>query len=92
MQVLTRMQAWLGLGTLTLTKTLTPTSCQVLTRMQAQLIRLNEKVATLPPAAEGARPLVVMYGHSMCGAALAILTGNGKQVDGESYLYRLPKA
>ena len=42
---------------------------QVLTRMQAQLIRLNEKVATLPPAAEGARPLVVMYGHSMCGAA-----------------------
>ena len=47
MQVLTRMQAWLGLGTLTLTKTLTPTSCQVLTRMQAQLIRLNEKVAPL---------------------------------------------
>ena len=70
---------------------------QVLTRMQAQLIRLNEKVATLPPPADGARPLVVMYGHSMCGAALAILTGNGKQVDGENYLgfdgkYIMPNA
>ena len=70
---------------------------QVLTRMQAQLIRLNAKVATLPPPADGARPLVVMYGHSMCGAALAILTGNGKQVDGKNYLgfdgkYIMPNA
>ena len=35
----------------------------MLTRMQAQLIRINEKVATLPAAAEGAegaRPLVVI--------------------------------
>ena len=65
--------------------------------MQAQLIRLNQKVATLPPPADGAWPLVVMYGHSMCGAALAILTGNGKQVDGENYLgfdgkYIMPNA
>ena len=27
-------------------------------------------------------PLVLMYGHSMAGAALGILTGNGKRVDG----------
>ena len=51
---------------------------QVLTRMNGVLVRLNERMAA---AAEGRRPLVVMYGHSMCGAALSILTGNGKQVD-----------
>ena len=62
---------------------------EVLTRMNGVLARLNERMAG---AAEGGkRPLVVMYGHSMCGAALAILTGNGKQVEGESYLYLLPK-
>jgi broad specificity phosphatase PhoE len=67
---------------------------EVLTRMNGVLARLNERMAV---AAEGRRPLVVMYGHSMCGAALAILTGNGKQVDGESYLgfdgkYIMPNA
>ena len=48
-------------------------------------------------AAESRRPLVVMYGHSMCGAALQILTGGGKVVDGESFLgfdgkYIMPNA
>eukprot|EP00321_Phaeocystis_globosa_P001162 CAMPEP_0118829394 /NCGR_PEP_ID=MMETSP1162-20130426/23067_1 /TAXON_ID=33656 /ORGANISM="Phaeocystis Sp, Strain CCMP2710" /LENGTH=288 /DNA_ID=CAMNT_0006760567 /DNA_START=77 /DNA_END=943 /DNA_ORIENTATION=+ len=67
---------------------------EVLTRMNGVLARLNERMAG---AAEGRRPLVVMYGHSMCGAALSILTGNGKQVDGESYLgfdgkYIMPNA
>ena len=68
---------------------------EVLTRMNGVLARLNERMAG---AAEGGkRPLVVMYGHSMCGAALAILTGNGKQVEGESYLgfdgkYIMPNA
>jgi len=67
---------------------------EVLTRMNGVLVRLNERMAA---AAEGRRPLVVMYGHSMCGAALSILTGNGKQVDGESYLgfdgkYIMPNA
>ncbi len=95
--------------------------------MNGVLARLNERMAG---AAEGRRPLVVMYarrdpnpnpnpnlnpnptptpiptrtpnpnpryGHSMCGAALSILTGNGKQVDGESYLgfdgkYIMPNA
>lgn len=69
---------------------------EVLTRMNGVLARLNERMAS-HVAAEGRRPLVVMYGHSMCGAALAILTGNGKQVDGESYLgfdgkYIMPNA
>ena len=42
-------------------------------------------------------PLVVVYGHSMAGAAIGVLTGNGKAVDGEGYLgfdgkYILPNA
>ena len=68
---------------------------QVLTRMQAVLGKLNARMA--PLAAQGRRPLVVMYGHSMCGAALSILTANGKVVDGKSYLgfdgkYIMPNA
>ena len=68
---------------------------EVLTRMQAVLRKLDERMA--PLAAQGRRPLVVMYGHSMCGAALAILTGNGKVVDGKAYLgfdgkYIMPNA
>ena len=44
-----------------------------------------------------AAPLVIMYGHSMAGAALQILTGNGKVVEGKTYLgfdgkYILPNA
>jgi len=69
---------------------------EVLTRMNGVLARVNERMAPLA-AAEGRRPLVVMYGHSMAGAALSILTGNGKQVDGESFLgfdgkYIMPNA
>jgi len=68
---------------------------EVLTRMQGVLRKLEARVA--PLAAEGKRPLVVMYGHSMCGAALAILTGNGKVVDSQAYLgfdgkYIMPNA
>lgn len=68
---------------------------QVLTRQQAVLAKLNARMA--PLAKEGKRPLVVMYGHSMAGAALGVLTGNGKVVDGQSYLgfdgkYILPNA
>jgi hypothetical protein len=38
-----------------------------------------------------------MYGHSMAGAAISVLTGNGKQVDGRSCLgfdgkYIMPNA
>lgn len=65
-------------------------------RMRGVLARLND--AMMPIAeARGAPPLVVMYGHSMAGAALSILTGNGKMVEGESYLgfdgkYIMPNA
>jgi len=69
---------------------------EMATRMHSVLQRLNDKMR---PVAEkrGEPPLVVMYGHSMAGAALSILTGNGKQVDGESYLgfdgkYIMPNA
>ena len=68
---------------------------EVLTRMRGVLGKLEARMA--PLAAKGRRPLVVMYGHSMCGAALAILTGNGQVVDGQSYLgfdgkYIMPNA
>ena len=54
------------------------------------------KLATLPKSAN-AKPVALLYGHSMAGAALSILTGNGKQVDGETYLgfdgkYIMPNA
>ena len=69
---------------------------EVLSRMRGVLDRLNARVAELPPS-EGRAPLVVMYGHSMCGAALCVLTANGKLVDGQSYLgfdgkYIMPNA
>ena len=69
---------------------------EVLTRMRGVLGKLEARMAPLA-AAEGRRPLVVMYGHSMCGAAISILTGNGKVVDGQKYLgfdgkYIMPNA
>jgi hypothetical protein len=72
----------------------------LLTRMRGVLDKLNEKMGPLAAereAAGGHPPLVVMYGHSMAGAALSILTGNGKTVDGQSYLgfdgrYIMPNA
>jgi len=68
---------------------------EVLERMHEVLVRVNERMASI--AATGKRPLVVMYGHSMAGAALGILTANGKQVDNENYLgfdgkYIMPNA
>jgi len=68
---------------------------EVLGRMHAVLVKLNERMA--PVAAAGTRPLVIMYGHSMAGAALSVLTGNGKQVDGKPFLgfdgkYIMPNA
>ena len=69
---------------------------EMATRMQGVLRRLDEKMAPVAKA-KGSVPLVMMYGHSMAGAALQILTGNGKVVDGQSYLgfdgkYILPNA
>ena len=69
---------------------------EMASRMHGVLVRLNE--AMRPVAEKGGKtPLVIMYGHSMAGAALSILTGNGKTVDGESYLgfdgkYIMPNA
>merc|ERR1719473_643465 len=65
-------------------------------RMQGVLRRLQAKMTPVAEA-KGSAPLVIMYGHSMAGAALQILTGNGKVVDGQSYLgfdgkYILPNA
>jgi len=65
-------------------------------RQHAMLVKLNERMA--PIAAEkGSPPLAVIYGHSMAGAALSVLTGNGKVVDGQAYLgfdgkYIMPNA
>ena len=64
-------------------------------RMKGVLEKLNQRMA--PLAKDGKQPLVIMYGHSMAGAALQILTGNGKVVDNEKYLgfdgkYILPNA
>jgi len=69
---------------------------EVLVRMRRVLDDLERRLA--PLAKEGTkRPLALMYGHSMAGAALGILTGEGKVVDGEKYLgfdgkYILPNA
>ena len=65
-------------------------------RMHAVLTRLNEAMKPLAIDRASA-PLAIMYGHSMAGAAISILTGNGKVVDGESYLgfdgkYIMPNA
>lgn len=59
---------------------------------------LDDIVTRIGPPVPGApTPVVIIYGHSMAGAALSILTGNGKQVDGETYLgfdgkYIMPNA
>jgi len=68
---------------------------EVCERQHAMLAKLNARMADL--AEGGKRPLVIMYGHSMAGAALSVLTGNGKAVDGEAYLgfdgkYIMPNA
>lgn len=72
----------------------------MLTRMRRMLDKLNDRLAPLAAerkAAGKAAPLVVMYGHSMAGAGLSVLTGNGKVVDGKTYLgfdgkYIMPNA
>jgi len=58
---------------------------------------LDDIVTRIGDPAPGSPTAVVIYGHSMAGAALSVLTGNGKQVDGESYLgfdgkYIMPNA
>ena len=54
---------------------------QVLVRMNAVLRKINERMSSV----DGPAPsLVLMYGHSMAGAALSILTGNGKRVEGST--------
>ena len=58
---------------------------------------LEAKASSLPPRKDGGKPVIIIYGHSMAGAALGILTGNGKQVDGETFLgfdgkYIMPNA
>ena len=73
---------------------------EVLHRTRAMLTTLTETASKLPRppyAIEGKPKQVIIYGHSMAGAALSILTGNGKQVDGKSYLgfdgkYIMPNA
>jgi len=66
---------------------------QVLLDCEARIVAsaVSRKANGLPP------PLVLMYGHSMAGAAIGVLTGCGKVVDGETYLgfdgkYILPNA
>jgi len=66
---------------------------EVLVRMKAVLGEITDRAAGL----DAAKPVVLLYGHSMAGAALSILTGNGKQVDGETFLgfdgkYIMPNA
>ena len=70
---------------------------EVCDRMRAVLDDLSAAVAALPPPKNGATHVALLYGHSMAGAALGILTGNGKQVDGEAFLgfdgkYIMPNA
>ena len=69
---------------------------ECLVRMRKVLDDVVAKLATLPKSSN-AKPVALLYGHSMAGAALSILTGNGKQVDGETYLgfdgkYIMPNA
>ena len=70
-------------------------------RMEKLLLDVEARVGAIAAErrAAGASepPLVLMYGHSMAGAAIGVLTGEGKVVDGESYLgfdgkYILPNA
>ena len=68
--------------------------------MKRFLLDVEARVAGLAEERRGAGmqpPLVLVYGHSMAGAAIGVLTGEGKVVDGESYLgfdgkYILPNA
>jgi broad specificity phosphatase PhoE len=72
----------------------------MMTRMRGVLDKLNERMAPLAAEREakgGPPPLVVMYGHSMAGAGLSVLTNNGKTVEGKTYLgfdgkYIMPNA
>jgi broad specificity phosphatase PhoE len=54
---------------------------EVLTRMHSVLKKINDRFVNAEK-----RPLVIMYGHSMAGAAVSILTGNGIQVENVEYL------
>jgi broad specificity phosphatase PhoE len=70
---------------------------EVLHRTRAMLTTLTATVDGLPPRSDGKPKQVIIYGHSMAGAALSVLTGNGKQVDGKAYLgfdgkYIMPNA
>ena len=70
---------------------------EMATRMHGVLHRLNEQMAAETSSAKAKTPLVIMYGHSMAGAALSILTGNGKTADGGDCLgfdgkYIMPNA
>lgn len=59
---------------------------EVLQRMHGVLLKLEARVAEEEKKSKTTTkepPLVLMYGHSMAGAALGILTGNGKQVEGD---------
>ncbi|KAH8073564.1 Histidine phosphatase [Aureococcus anophagefferens] len=69
---------------------------ECLARMAGVLKSVQGALAALP-SKHGPRPVALLYGHSMAGAALSILTGNGKTVDGESFLgfdgkYIMPNA
>lgn len=68
---------------------------EVLERVHKMLAKLEARMA--PLAAEERTPLAIVYGHSMAGAAMGVLTGNGKIVDGQEYLgfdgkYIMPNA
>ena len=67
----------------------------MLERVHEMLAKLEARMT--PLAAEGRTPLAIVYGHSMAGAAMSVLTGNGKIVDGQKYLgfdgkYIMPNA
>ena len=69
---------------------------ECLARMAGVLKSVQGALAALP-STHGPKPVALLYGHSMAGAALSILTGNGKTVDGESFLgfdgkYIMPNA
>eukprot|EP00968_Pinguiococcus_pyrenoidosus_P013224 scaffold1197_cov228-Pinguiococcus_pyrenoidosus.AAC.10 len=66
---------------------------ECLVRMREVLEKINARF----DADAEKRPLVLMYGHSMAGAALSINVGIGKTVDGSSHLgfdgkYIMPNA
>jgi broad specificity phosphatase PhoE len=70
---------------------------EVLTRTAGLIAELREKSLKFAKRPDGKKNFVIVYGHSMAGAALSILTGNGKQVDGQAFLgfdgkYIMPNA